>query len=971
VTPEQWEKVKDVLAATLDLAPTERAGYLDRRCNGDDQLRGEVVRLLEREHAAGSNFLRQTALAQAATAVLPEQDNPWIGRRVGAYQIVEQIGVGGMGEVYRAFRADDQFHKEVALKVVRAGQDSQFVVARFRNERQVLASLDHPNIARLLDGGTTQEGVPYLVMELVEGQPLGEYCDERQLSISERLNLFLQVCGAVQYAHQRLIIHRDIKPSNILLTPDGTPKLLDFGIAKVLDSDLQWEASQTLTAFRPLTPEYASPEQINGEAVTTASDVYSLGVVLYDLLAGRGPYPAARYSKELANVICRLDPDKPSTIVSRVRITNGATPVDVAQIARARNSTPQKLRKQLSGDLDNIVLMALRKEPSRRYASAEGFGEDIRRHLQNLPVIARTDTVRYRAAKFAFRHKTGMAAATVIAVLLIVSMVGISWEAHLARVQRLRAERRFQDVRELANSLIFDVHDSLQGVPGTTNARRLIVDKAVHYLDSLEQEARDDSALQRELAEAYKRIGDVQGNDFSTNLGETENALNSYKKSLSIRQAVWTKSGSVEDALAMAESLRLVSQNQLFAGDLSAGLENSRKAVELMEPMEEHHPKDAKVLLELMGDYQSAANILGGENSLSNLGDNAAALLFRHKQVEAAERLLSLKPDDDSMQGNFAIALCTLGDQLWQDGQIKAPLEQYLKAQSIFQVLAVHSRKTARARYLLDQVYERLVTVYLAKAELPAARKAARSGLQISMQLSAADPRDVQAGTTLADDDTLLADIESRMGKNHQATSRINKALVLVRRMAELSPQDMETKGSQAGTYTTAGDISCRVGDFPLALKFYQTATAILSKIFSDNSSNAGAREHLAATYNSVGNAQLRLHNPTAALIAFHKALALSEPITASAHSTVQALYTTADAYAGLGEVEADLASNPRQAKASQWKHWKEALSWYRRSLQFSSRIKEPGFVSPDGFDCIRRESVTRRLTEIETITKR
>jgi len=970
VTPEQWGKVKDVLAIALDLAPVERANYLHHSCEGNDPLRRQVVRLLEREHAAGSNFLRQTALLEAATAVLPEPDNPWIGRRVGTYQIVEQIGVGGMGEVYRSFRADDQYRKEVALKVVRAGQDSQFVVARFRNERQVLASLDHPNIARLFDGGTTPEGLPYLVMELIDGQPLGKYCDQRQLSVSDRLRLFLQVCGAVQYAHQRLIIHRDIKPSNILVTADGTPKLLDFGIAKVLDSDLQWEVSRTLTAFRPLTPEYASPEQINGGEVTTASDVYSLGVILYNLLVGFGPYPVARDSKEFSSVICHLDPEKPSTTVSRARATNHPEQIDIEQIAIRRGSTPQKLQKQLNGDLDNIVLMALRKDPSRRYASAERFAEDIRCHLENLPVIARTDTVRYRTAKFIVRHKTGVAATLTIAALLIVSMVGISWEAHVARVQRVRAERRFQDIRELAKSLIFDVHDSIRDVPGTTNARRLIVAKALHYLAGLEPEARDDPALQRELAGGYKRIGDVQGNDYFTNLGDTDSALNSYKKAFSIRHAVWAQTGSIDDAIALAESLRLVSENQLFAGDLSAGLKNSRQAVELLEPIAERHPKDDKVLLELMVDYESVANILGGENSLSSLGDNSAALVIRHKQVEAAERLLRLKPDDDSVQGNYAIALTTWGDQLWQDGQIAAPLEQYLRAQSIFQAGSVHSRKAARMRYLLDLVYERLVLVHLAKTRVPVARKAARSALDISMQLSAADPRDIQAGVVVAEDEALVANVESRMGENQRATSRISKAMALVRRMAELSPQDIETQGSEAGIYTTAGDIARRVGDFARAWKFYQTATAILSKIFSDNPANAGASERLAATYNSIGNTQLRRHNFAAARIAFRQALALAEPIASSDHSNAQAFYTTADAYAGLGEVESSSASNPRQTRISQRKHWDQALSSYRRSLQFSARIKEPGFVSPDGFDCVSRESVTRRLAEIMTITK-
>src|SRR5262249_13295757 len=253
---------------------------LDRRCSGDTTLRREVQLLLDRSGSVDSRFLNETSLAEATSILLPAENNRWIGRRVGAYKTIEQIGAGGMGEVYRAFRADDQYRKEVALKVVRTGQDSGFIVTRFRQERQILASLDHPNIARLLDGGTTEEGTPYLVMELIEGKPIAEYCDERRLPVRARLELFLQVCAAVQYAHQRLIIHRDIKPGNILVTSEGVPKLLDFGIAKIVDGleELnQPDATQTM--FRLLTPQYASPEQIKGETVTTASDVYSLGVV--------------------------------------------------------------------------------------------------------------------------------------------------------------------------------------------------------------------------------------------------------------------------------------------------------------------------------------------------------------------------------------------------------------------------------------------------------------------------------------------------------------------------------------------------------------------------------------------------------------------------------------------------------------------------------------------------------------------
>jgi eukaryotic-like serine/threonine-protein kinase len=313
MNPERWQQVREVLDQALALEAGERTPFLEQSCAGDPELRHEVESLLASHHKAGSVFLKNPAVnLLEKPEVAARLSN--IGRKLGVYQILEVIGEGGMGEVYRARRVDGQYEKEVAIKMVRGGYDRKSVLERFRHERQILASLDHPNIARLLDGGTSDDGIPYLVMELIDGIPIDQYCDEHALGVEDRLQLFEQVCAAVQYAHQRLVIHRDIKPANILVTKNGTPKLLDFGIAKLLDSSL---GSET-TMARPMTPEYASPEQIRGETITTASDVYSLGVVLYRLLTGRSPYAHnARTAHELARVICEVEPARPSTAVLR------------------------------------------------------------------------------------------------------------------------------------------------------------------------------------------------------------------------------------------------------------------------------------------------------------------------------------------------------------------------------------------------------------------------------------------------------------------------------------------------------------------------------------------------------------------------------------------------------------------------------------------------------------------------------
>lgn len=312
MNPERWKQIREVFDHAVLLPTVERAVYLDNVCASDPDLRSEVESLLVSNSQAGAGFLNNPAVDLAKVPSKPASSR--VGRRIGAYNILEEIGQGGMGEVYRAARADGQYEKQVAIKLVRGGYDTAAVLDRFRHERQILASLDHPNIARLLDGGTTEEGIPYLVMELIEGTRIDQYCDAHALGVTERLRLFLQVCAAVQYAHQRLVIHRDIKPGNILVTKEGVPKLLDFGIAKILDPAAGAEA----TMAGPMTPEYASPEQIRGEPITTATDVYSLGVVLYQLLASRSPYPGnTRTPHEFARAICEFEPERPSVAVMR------------------------------------------------------------------------------------------------------------------------------------------------------------------------------------------------------------------------------------------------------------------------------------------------------------------------------------------------------------------------------------------------------------------------------------------------------------------------------------------------------------------------------------------------------------------------------------------------------------------------------------------------------------------------------
>ena len=443
--------------------------------------------------------------------------------RLGVYRLIREIGHGGMGTVYLGVRDDDAFQKRVAIKVLKRGMDTDSIVRRFRHERQILASLEHPFIASLLDGGSTPDGRPYFAMEYVEGQPIGDYCDTHRLDTPARLGLFRLVCTAVQYAHQNLVIHRDIKPANVLVMADGTPKLLDFGIAKLLNPEL---GGQTLAPTAPglqlMTPEYASPEQVRGEAVTTASDVYSLGVLLYELLAGRLPYRiTSRAQADIVRIVCESEPIRPSTAITQIdREGAGEAPPtgepahesgEVAKRDRRVTVDVDRLRRQLAGDLDNIVLKALSKEPQRRYASVDQFSEDVRRHLAGLPVMARKDTWGYRTTKFVRRNRAIVGAGVTTFVVLVAGVIATTWQARVARAERARAEQRFGDVRQLAHAFLFDFHDSIADLEGSTPARKLVVTKGLEYLDRLAGDAGDRVDLRREIAAAYVKVGDVQG----------------------------------------------------------------------------------------------------------------------------------------------------------------------------------------------------------------------------------------------------------------------------------------------------------------------------------------------------------------------------------------------------------------------------------------------------------------------------
>jgi eukaryotic-like serine/threonine-protein kinase len=505
---EHWLRVKELFAEALDLAADQREGFLAGRCPEDAALREEVRSLLLAHESAGG-FIETPAGAVAA-ARLDGWPTRFEKRMVGHYRLESEIGQGGMGTVYRAARADGTFEKQVAVKVIRRGLDTEDILLRFRHEREALASLDHPNIARLLDAGSTSDGLPYFVMEYVEGIPIDRFCDERKLTVAERLQIFRTVCAAVQAAHQNLVVHRDLKPDNILVTTDGVPKLVDFGIAKLLAPSAA-TTPQTRVTERLMTPGYASPEQVEGKPITTATDVYSLGVLLYELLTGRHPYRRAD-REGLEREIRENVPEKPSTVVTlplEVTGPDGETRTRPAEeVSQARQASPGALRRQLRGDLDTIVSVAMRKEPPRRYSSVEQLAEDVRRHLAGLPITARKDALGYRAARFVTRHAAAVAAGALLLAVLVGAVVAVGWQARVAADQRDRARVEAAKTQQI-NAFLQDMLRSPDPRNEGRNVRMVdALDRAAKRLEADKgRNPEVEAAIRRALGATYGSLG--------------------------------------------------------------------------------------------------------------------------------------------------------------------------------------------------------------------------------------------------------------------------------------------------------------------------------------------------------------------------------------------------------------------------------------------------------------------------------
>ena len=950
LNPERWQQVKELLATALEMDPAARTAYLDRACANDPPLRSDLDRYLAADQEAGAEFLNTPAKAIEIMDGSEENASPRVGRRVGPYQIVEEIGAGGMGEVYRAFRADDQYRKQVAIKLVRAGQDSSFVVSRFKNERQILASLDHPNIARLHDGGTTEDGLPYFVMELIEGQPIDQYCASTNCRSPERLKLFLQVCSAVQYAHQRLIIHRDIKPGNILVASDGTPKLLDFGIAKILDPEaVTGQIEATLTVFRILTPGYASPEQVKGEPITTASDVYSLGVVLYELLTGQHPYRGPSSTpQEIARAVCEVEPERPSTAVRRMESTgerrDSQGPSAATNILDSSVERRGKLRRGnlLRGDLDNIVLMALRKDPQRRYASVEQFAEDIRRHLGSLPVLARKDTIGYRASKFVTRHKAGVTAAVVVVVIVLAAMAITVRQARIARVERARAERRFNDVRKLANSLMFEIHDSIQNMPGATATRKLLLERALEYLDSLAKEASGDVSLQRELAAAYLRIGSLQGSTVEASLGQTNDALASFKKAVAIREAVAKADpGNVSDQLNLA-----IARHSLARMLDSAGQPGAREQADQALAITERLAALGNTSVEL-GHERSIVYELVSDLQIGS-GDQTGAMDSIKKSLAIALDLFKANPQDRKVKHGAAMGSAKVGIALSQMGSRTEALPFFRSGLDLFESLAKDQNDARSRRELAVANYFYSGTLMM-NGDIAGALAATQRAVAIIDPMAEADPQNATLQLDRAGGYRAVGTDLVLMGRYAEGEVMLRHAIQIFEDALVHNPADQQAPHYIGMGEICLGEALAKTGKTQAALESYQKGIARLSRPGDDDPDD---RSDAATGQVRLGKALTSLGRMQEATTSYRKALTMAEPLAAAKPPNTLALYAVADAYFSMGEISRMAAAKSPVASARYKQNWTEAREWYSKSAAAWNKIPNPGAVTPSGLPC-------------------
>lgn len=990
---EDWDLVQKLFAEAADLPADQREQFLDSRCLGDQQLRDEVASLLTYDTGGTDGIL--DAMEDTARSLLRAE--PGRGERLDRWRILHEIGRGGMATVYLATRGDDAFQKRVAIKVVKVGMDTADLLDRFRHERQILANLDHPYIARLIDGGSSEEGRPFLVMEYVRGEPITTYCARNIPGIRARCRLFLKVCEAVSYAHRNLVVHRDLKPSNILITEDGLPKLLDFGVAKILRQEPGSAATLTQAGGRLLTPEYASPEQVRGLPVTTASDVYSLGAILYELLTGiRVHRLQSATAFELERVICNTEVTRPSAAISP------ATPAE------------RRVRKQLEGDLDNIVLMAMRKEPDRRYLSVDQLAEDLNRYLDGRPVFARRDSLVYRACKFIRRNRLFLAAAGLVVVSLFAGMffTVVEWrraemqrqaaerertraeektrqveaaqkatlaehavaeqqrnqaliergraesEARLARKESERAEQRLTQMVALADRALFDVHGAIERLPGATEARRKLVKTTLEFLDKLSSEAGNDKRLQFALATAYLRLGDLQGYPFAPNLGDLAGAESSYRAGLALVAAIPGRAAKAEAALLWLDLTARLAALMTERGDRA-------EAVRLLEPAlpsaidaGRRWPDNLKAAMQEGFFYNSLS-----EASMTN--DYDRALAYSEKQLASFDRLLKQFPENAEILRETAAAHAQVGRALHNVGELSATLNHYRKCMELREQLIRMSPNDVTYKRELLLAYGHIAGVLGGPSlsnlgRFEEARGYYEKSAQVAEEIHTADPEDKTAQFDLASALLRLGNIRTRPERLAGSLQVLRRSASLMEQLVKTAPESVRFRVALSMAYQYEGDVLSEVKNYAEAIEEYRRSQAaadfILARVPAHRSGFVlwlSAQRGLARALALIGDAARAVRQA-------EHAVEQAEIRLRTDPERALAVNSASGAYLSLAQVHRIAAERPGALADEQRSHWREARGAAERALTETERQLAAGQA--------HKELLNRRADEAKAL---
>jgi len=890
---DRWSLIEEIFQGALERPSDARMQYAEQACGDDKQLLGEVRSLLESDRDAET--VLHAAIAEDLRAMTKASSLSEIGLRVGPYLLVRELDGGGMGVVYLAVRSDDHYFQIVAIKMIRKGLDSPDLVQRFRMERQILATLNHPNIGAILDGGETEDGRPFIVMEFVEGQPIT--LASRGSSIRERVELFRSVCSAVHYAHQKLILHRDIKPSNVMVTPDGVVKLIDFGISKPMEPQLVLsETTATEPSSRMMTPDYASPEQIQGKELTTATDVYSLGVLLYEILAGSRPYTLRNLSPAAAErVVCDHNPRKPSS---------------AADLSR-------RVRREISGDLDRIVLTAMHVDPSQRYQSVQHFDEDLNRYLLGKPIAAKKSSLVYLSKKFVQRHRE----AAVLAACALVLVPAVSFLVY-SRQSRI-AERRAKQVRTLANSAISDMTDRLQHSSASTETQAAIFHSALRFLDGLRKSSLDDPRLLLELSKAYVRVGDLEGSPLVADLGNSDAAVTSYQEASRIAIEANARMPGTETTEAVIETYQRLGSIEQFLGNLNEANKDYQQGLSRAQNLWRQDPQDP-VRVRLL-----ALNLAGlGDVDLWNLSPVQALDEYR-----AAFRIFGYRANGAEDHDRMLIGLyLKRASALNEIGNQAEALASDRRAVALAEALVQQFPSSVQDRRELFVSYENIVLPLAGRDALNVgdseqAEVYARKGLTIAQALAGIDKKNAQALYDLTLAYTTVGD-SYRLTRPGMASQWYRKSLDLTENLAPLYGEG--ARHWVAIRNEGLAEVLRGQSEAPERLHLLLEANGIRKEL---GETSPHGRLHLMRSYCKLSDAELDMKDVAKARQYANAALPLLSAFQVTSLSLL-VLRDVGFCYESEAEVQHRIALDPALPAAERANAADASRDWYQKSLE-------------------------------------